>query len=139
MAKREGSPMTGINKDALFEAHYGHLHGPERREARAKFDPYSRKEINRSLQQMIMGALHELGGQRWLVKQATQYPVAFMALAAKMLPFEKKNGDGAEIKIIIETIGGDRKTLYAEDAPGVINTPLKLVSRDIVDIENQAP
>jgi hypothetical protein len=132
--------MSGpINKDALFEANFPHLHGAARREARAKFDPYSRKEINRSLQQMIMGALHELGGQRWLVKQATQYPVAFMALAAKMLPFEKKNGDGADIKIIIETINHENREVFKEDAPGVINTPLKLVSRDVIDIEQQAP
>lgn len=132
--------MAGpINMDALFEANHGHLHGAARREARAKFDPYSRKEINRSLQQMIMGALHELGGQRWLVKQATQYPVAFMALAAKMLPFEKKNGDGADIKIIIETIGKDAQPVFREDAPGVINTPLKLVSRDIIDVTDFDP
>jgi hypothetical protein len=124
--------MAGhVNTDALFEAHYGHLRGEERRRARAEFDPYSRKAIQQSLQQMIMGALHELGGQRWLVKQADKYPVAFMALVAKNLPFEARGGGGDTLKIIVETSGGQE--VIREDAPGVINTPLKLVSRRVIE------
>lgn len=123
--------------DALFEANYGHLHGAARREARAKFDPYSKKAIQQSLQQMIMGALHELGGQRWLVKQANQYPVAFLALAGKMLPFEKGKTD-PEFRIVIEQVGGDNRQVFREDARGVLNTPLKLVSRDVIDVDDPA-
>ena len=125
--------MPPVNMDALFEAQYGHLHGAERRRKRAEFDPYSRKAIQQSLQQMIMGALHELGGQRWLVKQADKYPVAFMALIAKNLPFEARKGSGDTLKIIVETTGGGE--VIREDAPGVLNSPLKLVSRRV--IENQ--
>jgi hypothetical protein len=123
--------MSGVNMDALFEATHGHLRGAERREARAKFDPYSRKAINRSLQQMIMGALQEVGGQRWLVKQADKYPVAFMTLIGKYIPLEGKNGDGEPLRIIVETIPGG--VVIREDAPGVINTPLRIVSRNIVE------
>jgi hypothetical protein len=119
--------MSGINIDAAFEAHYGHLRGAERRAKRAEFDPYSRRAINQSLQQMIMGALQEVGGQKYLVKQAERYPVAFMALVAKMLPIESRDGGGQTMKIIVETTGGT--PVYAEDAPGVINTPVKMLSR----------
>lgn len=119
--------MSGINRDALFEANYGHLRGAERRIKRAEVDPYSRKAINQSLQTMIMGALQEVGGQRYLVKQAERYPVAFMALIAKMMPLEARNGGGETLKIIVETTGGT--PVFAEDAPGVINTPVKMLSR----------
>lgn len=35
---------------------------------------------------MIEGALRELGGQSWLVAQASENPVAFMALIGKLIP-----------------------------------------------------
>lgn len=131
--------MAGpINMDALFEANYGHLHGAERRIARAKFDPYSAKNIKHSMQQMIMGALHELGGQKWLVQQAKQYPVAFMALAAKTLPFEKNHPPDTEFRITIETFKPEDRQVFREDAPGVINTPLKLISRDVIESDGNA-
>jgi len=123
--------MPPMNRDALFQAQYPNLTTAERRRKRAEIDPYSRKEIAHSLQNMIMGALHELGGQKWLVKQADKYPVAFMALIAKNLPFEARKGSGDTLKIIVETTGGGE--VIREDAPGVINSPLKLVSRRVID------
>lgn len=128
--------MSSLNMDALFEATHGHLRGAARREARAKFDPYSRKAINRSLQQMIIGALQEVGGQRWLVQQANKYPVAFMSLIGKYIPIEAKGGDGEPLRIIVETIPG--AVVIREEAPGVINTPLKLVSRNVIEAEGDA-
>jgi hypothetical protein len=38
------------------------------------------------LKAMIEGALGELGGQAYLVKQARENPVAFLALLGKLLP-----------------------------------------------------
>jgi hypothetical protein len=125
--------MSGINKDALFEDEMRGLSAAEQRKKRHEYDPYSRKAIRQSLQQMIMGALHELGGQRWLVRQADKYPVAFMALVAKNLPFEARKPHEDGVRIVVITSGNGE--VVKEDAPGVLNSPLKLVSRRVV--ENQ--
>jgi hypothetical protein len=130
--------MSGINKDALYADQMVGLDAAQQRKRRQELDPYSRKAITQSLQQMIMGALHELGGQRWLVKQADKYPVAFMALVAKNLPFETRKQSDDGIKIVVIT-NGNGETVK-EDAPGVINSPLKLISRryaenQVVDAE----
>jgi hypothetical protein len=126
--------MAGpINMDALFEANNPDLRGAARREARAKFNPYSKREVQKSLQMMVMGALQEVGGQRWLVKQADKYPVAFMGLIAKYLPFEARAGSGEPLHLIIETVPGG--VVIREDAPGVINSPLRIVSRNVIEAD----
>jgi hypothetical protein len=125
--------MSGINKDALFADRLEGKSAADQRIARNEFDPYSRKAISHSLQQMIMGALHELGGQRWLVKQADKYPVAFMALVAKNLPFEARRAPEEGIKVVVITSGNGETV--KETAPGVINSPLKLVSRRVIDAQ----
>lgn len=43
-------------------------------------------KINSTVKELIMTALNEVGGQEWLVKQATENPVAFMTLLGKLLP-----------------------------------------------------
>src|SRR6185295_17503257 len=101
------SIMPGpLNMDALFEATHPDVHGAARREARVKFDPYSSRAIKQSLQQMVMGALHEMGGQRWLVQQGQKYPVAFMALISKYIGVDAKAGGGEEMRIVFEVIPG---------------------------------
>lgn len=127
--------MPPINMDALFEANNPDLRGAARREARAKFDPYSRKEVQKSLQKMIMGALQEVGGQRWLVKQANAYPVAFMGLIAKYLPFEARQNSGDPIRLIVETIPGG--VMIREESPGVINSPLQMISRTVIEANEE--
>ncbi len=37
---------------------------------------------------MVLGALHEVGGQAYLVRQATENPKAFLALVARVIPKE---------------------------------------------------
>ena len=126
--------MAGpINMGALFEATHPDLHGAARREARAKFDPYSSRAIKQSLQQMVIGALHELGGQRWLVQQGQKYPVAFMGLISKYIPVETKGGGGEETRIVVEVIPGG--VIIREDAPGVINSPLQIQSRNVIEAD----
>ena len=125
--------MPPINSDALIEANYPELSAAQRRRLRAVKDPYSRKETMKSLRQMTMGALHELGGQKWLVEQANRYPVAFMALVAKNLPFERKaDGDG-EMRIVVITVGNGK--VMRQEARGVINTPLELIDETVIDAE----
>lgn len=125
--------MPPINKDALFEDQMRGLPAAEQRRRRQELDPYSRKAIQQSLQSMIMGALHELGGQRWLVKQADKYPVAFMALVAKNLPFEARRPGDEAVKLIVITSGNGE--VVKEEAPGVLNTPLRIVSRRTIEAQ----
>ena len=56
-------------------------------QGRAKGVP---NKVTGDLRAMISGALHELGGQAYLVRQAKENPTAFMALLAKILPREIK-------------------------------------------------
>lgn len=39
-----------------------------------------------ALKDMILGALDDAGGQRYLLKQATENPTAFLTLVGKVLP-----------------------------------------------------
>lgn len=50
-------------------------------------------KMTTQLKELILGALDEAGGQQYLVQQAHQNPVAFMALVGKVLPMTIK-GDG---------------------------------------------
>ena len=60
-------------------AHKGHVKAG----GRAKGTP---NKVNAELKDMILGALSETGGQRYLVEQSRENPVAFMGLIAKVLP-----------------------------------------------------
>ena len=44
-------------------------------------------KITTALQDVILGALSNAGGQAWLVEPAEKNPVAFMALVGRALPF----------------------------------------------------
>lgn len=43
-------------------------------------------KIPTGIKAMVLGALDEKGGQRWLEKQMDENPVAFMGLIGKILP-----------------------------------------------------
>lgn len=47
---------------------------------------------------MILGALNEVGGQAYLVAQATANPVAFMTLIGKVLPLQHEGPDGGPVQ-----------------------------------------
>ena len=44
--------------------------------------------MNRTLREMILGALDDAGGQAYLAEQAHQNPVAFLTLLGRVLPRE---------------------------------------------------
>ena len=46
----------------------------------------ARNKLTRDVKEMILGALSDVGGQKWLVKQATLNPTAFMGLLGKIIP-----------------------------------------------------
>jgi hypothetical protein len=56
--------------------------------------PVSRKgvpnKINKELKDMILGALNDAGGQRYLAERAIDTPGPFLALVGKILPKEIK-------------------------------------------------
>jgi hypothetical protein len=46
----------------------------------------ARNKLTRDVKEMILGALSDVGGQKWLVKQAELNPTAFMGLLGKIIP-----------------------------------------------------
>jgi hypothetical protein len=43
-------------------------------------------KVTKELKEMILGALHDSGGQKYLQLQSIENPVAFMSLLGKILP-----------------------------------------------------
>lgn len=56
-------------------------------------------KVNAALKDMILTALAEAGGVRYLKDQAGESPSAFLSLLGKVLPTEVKNADGETFKI----------------------------------------
>lgn len=44
--------------------------------------------MTKTVKEMLLGALDELGGQTWLVEQARAEPRAFLTLLARLIPTE---------------------------------------------------
>lgn len=65
-------------------------------------------KVTKALKEMILGALDDAGGQKYLKGQATENPGAFMALLGKVLPttLVGANGGAIETKSTI-TIAAD--------------------------------
>lgn len=60
-------------------------------------------KVNRQLKDMILGALSDVGGQEYLVKQAEENPTAFLGLIAKVLPTELKSADPGGLIVTVQT------------------------------------
>lgn len=57
-------------------------------------------KITGDLKAMILGALDDAGGRKYLMGQATQNPGAFMTLVGKVLPLQVSGEGGGPIMII---------------------------------------
>ena len=55
--------------------------------------------MNRTLREMILGALDDAGGQAYLAEQAHQNPVAFLTLLGRVLPREPIETPPAKITL----------------------------------------
>ena len=66
----------------------------ERRGGRTKGVP---NKLTGDLKAMILGALSDAGGQKYLVAQAKDNPNAFMTLVGKVLPMTVANPDGTNL------------------------------------------
>ncbi len=51
---------------------------------------------------LVMGAMRDLGGKRWLVQQARKNPAAFMVLFGKLIPHEVTGAGGGPIRIVAQ-------------------------------------
>lgn len=52
-------------------------------------------KVTGDLRSMVLGALADAGGQKYLAKQAEENPTAFLALLGKCLPKDITNSDGS--------------------------------------------
>jgi hypothetical protein len=62
-------------------------------------------KATKEIKQMIEGALHALGGQKYLEQQAMENPVAFMGLVGKILPKDMTLTTDATLNIIMHKPG----------------------------------
>lgn len=55
---------------------------------------------NKALKEMILGALHGAGGEKYLQAQATENPTAFLTLIGKVLPIQQQHSgpDGKAVE-----------------------------------------
>lgn len=61
-------------------------------------------KTTKALKDMILGALEDVGGQKYLNQQAKENPVAFMTLLGKVVPSEIKGGLSLSATARIEVI-----------------------------------
>ncbi len=71
----------------------------ERRGGRQKGTP---NKVTGDLKAMILGALDQKGGQKYLMRQADENPVAFMGLVGKVLPMTVQGDKDNPLKTVLE-------------------------------------
>jgi hypothetical protein len=77
-------------------------------------------KLNADVKAMILGALHDAGGRRYLLKQAEENPTAFLTLLGKILPTtvnatikrEVTEYTEDELRAIIATDKGEQPSLH---------------------------
>lgn len=62
-------------------------------------------KVTGELKEMILGALSGVGGQKYLEKQATDNPAAFLTLVGKVLPMTVTGPDGGALTVIVRRFG----------------------------------
>jgi hypothetical protein len=81
-------------------------------------------KLNADVKAMILGALHDAGGQRYLLEQSAANPTAFLTLVGKILPLQVTGKDGGPIEHRIDTPAKETREEWlarheAEDKPAV--------------------
>jgi len=56
---------------------------------------------NAALKEMILGALADVGGQKYLAEQARKNPQSFMTLVGRVLPMTVAAGEGTDAFAIV--------------------------------------
>lgn len=58
-------------------------------------------KLTKALKDMILGALDDAGGQKYLAEQAERNPAAFMTLVGKVLPLQVTGEGGGPVAFIL--------------------------------------
>lgn len=59
----------------------------------------TQNKLGKSIKDMILTALHDVGGAQYLARQAELNPVAFMSLVGRVLPLQLANADGQALVV----------------------------------------
>jgi hypothetical protein len=59
----------------------------------------SQNKATKALKEMILGALDDNGGQRYLAEQARENPTAFLTLIGKVLPLQVTGDGGGPLQV----------------------------------------
>lgn len=70
--------------------------------------------MTRELKEMILDALDEAGGVKYLVTQAKKNPKAFMSLIGRVLPLQVTGADGANLVVTVKDYTGRKKPNAAD-------------------------
>ena len=62
-------------------------------------------KLTKAIKDMILGALDDVGGQKYLVQQAKRNPVAFIGLLGRILPHELRASVGGGVWTIHRSYG----------------------------------
>lgn len=68
----------------------------------------SQNKITKALKDMILGALDDAGGQKYLAAMAIEEPAAFMTLIGKVLPTTLANADGEALVVEVRRFASDQ-------------------------------
>jgi hypothetical protein len=91
----------------------------ERRGGRRKGTP---NKINRDVREMLLAALHQAGGVKYLKRCARSHPAAFLALLAKILPKEQSVDDEDRVTEIVIKGGLPSMTAVRTSLPDADHT-----------------
>jgi hypothetical protein len=67
----------------------------------------AKNKLTREVKQMILDALAAAGGVKYLTKQATANPKAFLTLVGKVLPLQVTGEGGGPIQIVMSNTDAD--------------------------------
>jgi hypothetical protein len=62
----------------------------------------AQNKVTTALKDMVLTALAGAGGVKYLQKQATENPTAFLTLVGKVLPLQVSGEGGGPVKVIVE-------------------------------------
>lgn len=81
--------------------------------------------ITVQLKNMILGALDDAGGQKYLRQQAIENPVAFMSLVGKVLPSTLNDQTAGQFRVVLMKFEADEPTDDVIDVtPQTVNARL---------------
>ena len=80
--------------------------------------------VQRDLREMILGALEDAGGRKYLAQRAVDTPGPFLALLGKILPTTVANSDGSAVSLhlIAAQLVSAQLTEQMRQPPTIVST-----------------